>query len=254
MTRKSRRGLWKFVSICLFPTMVAACLGCRSDPTAGSNLGARPTDPQAATTGLESSKSTKQTDSIDKSSGEPPLSDPAIVVASAEQTLNHSPEQTSRKETGSRTQSEASDKAFPIDLPTALRLAGANNLQIRFAQHRLSESLARLDGAEVLWLPSISAGPLYNKHDGRIQDTRGDVIEVSRNAAFIGGGPVAAFHLADAIFEPLAARQLVRANQAAMTRTMNDIDGGEAEECDPPALEAHVEQHEIEQQAERYEQ
>ena len=222
MTRKSRRGLWRFVTFCLSPAVVAACLGCRSYPTAGSNLGARPTDPQAATTGLESSKSTKPTDSIGKSSEELPLSDPAIVVASAEQTLNHSPQQTAREKADAPTQSEASEKPFPIDLPTALRLAGANNLQIQFAQHRLSESLARLDGAEVLWLPTISAGPLYNKHDGRIQDTRGDVIEVSRNAAFIGGGPVAAFHLADAIFEPLAARQFVRANQAAMTRTMND--------------------------------
>jgi outer membrane protein TolC len=111
---------------------------------------------------------------------------------------------------------------MPIDLATALRLAGANNLQIQFAQQRLAEAFARLDGAEVLWLPSISAGPNYSKHDGRLQDVEGNVIEVSRNSAFIGGGPTMSFHLADALFEPLAACQVVRAEQAAVARTTND--------------------------------
>jgi outer membrane protein TolC len=117
---------------------------------------------------------------------------------------------------------EAKRQDMPIDLSTALRLAGANNLQIQFAQQRLAEAFARLDGAEVLWLPSLSAGPLYNKHDGRLQETEGNVIEVSRNSAFIGGGPTMSFHLADALFEPLAACQLVRAEQAAVARTTND--------------------------------
>jgi outer membrane protein TolC len=111
---------------------------------------------------------------------------------------------------------------MPIDLATALRLAGANSLQIQFAQQRLAEACARLDGAEVLWLPSLSAGPLYNKHDGRLQETEGNVIEVSRNSAFVGGGPSISFHLTDALFEPLAACQLVRAEQAAVARTTND--------------------------------
>jgi outer membrane protein TolC len=119
-------------------------------------------------------------------------------------------------------QTHAATADYPIDLPTALRLAGANNLQIQFAQHRLAEAFARLEGAEVLWLPSLSAGPFYNKHDGRLQETAGNVIEVSRNSAFIGGGPTFSFHIADAIFEPLAARQIVRANEAAITRTTND--------------------------------
>ncbi len=117
---------------------------------------------------------------------------------------------------------QAAAQDAPIDLPTALRLAGANNLQVQFAQYRLAEAHARLEGAEILWLPSLSAGPLYNKHDGRIQETRGDVLEASRNSAFIGGGPTMSFHVADAIYEPLAARQVVRANEAALARATND--------------------------------
>lgn len=125
---------------------------------------------------------------------------------------------------------DTTPKTFPIDLATSLRLGGGNNLQIQLAHHRVVEAQARLDGAEALWLPTVTLGAGWNKHDGRIQDTRGDVLEVSRNAAYVGtaptlvmgGGPISSVDLTDALFEPLAACQIVRASKAALTRTMND--------------------------------
>ena len=150
MTRTSKLGLCRFVTVCLCPAVVAACLGCRSYPTTGPDLGAWTADRSASMTGLETGKSTKAADSVGKSSDESSLSSERIVLASSEQSSNHASENTARKEADAATQSGASQQAFPIDLPTALRLAGANNLQIQFAQHRVSESLARLDGAEVL--------------------------------------------------------------------------------------------------------
>jgi len=128
---------------------------------------------------------------------------------------------------------------YPIDLPTTFALAGGNNLQIRRAAERVNAAAARLTAARALWIPSIAAGPVYNNHSGRIQDTRGDVIEVSRSSLFTGGaavlgdspanagsgGPARMFvdlSLADAYFQPLAARQLVRAAAADRTSTFND--------------------------------
>jgi outer membrane protein TolC len=127
---------------------------------------------------------------------------------------------------------------YPIDLATALQLAGAGNLQIALARERIREAQARLEGARALWLPSVNVGVGYNKHDGRIQDTRGEVIEVSRNSLFVGGGPsvgtfgasgastqprlVTGISLADALFAPLAERQTVRATQAAAATRFND--------------------------------
>ncbi|MBI2478360.1 MAG: hypothetical protein HYV60_06880, partial [Planctomycetia bacterium] len=73
-------------------------------------------------------------------------------------------------------------------VPTALGLAGANNLQIAFAVERVQQAVARLDQADVLWVPSLNAGVIYNNHAGRIQATEGDVIEVSRNSLFVGAG------------------------------------------------------------------
>src|SRR5690349_10902966 len=49
-------------------------------------------------------------------------------------------------------------KPFPINLPTALTLAGANPLDIQIAQERLEASAAAMARANVLWLPNISAG------------------------------------------------------------------------------------------------
>lgn len=127
---------------------------------------------------------------------------------------------------------------YPIDLPTALRLAGANNLQIALARERVFEAQSRLDAADVLWVPSLGAGVMYNKHDGRLQATEGDVQEVSRNSLFVGGGPVLSnapltggaggprlfvdLSLADVYFEPLAAQQSVQAADAGQSAVFND--------------------------------
>lgn len=130
-------------------------------------------------------------------------------------------------------------ETYAIDLASALALAGANSLQIRLARERVIESQTNLDEARLMWVPSLRGGIGYNKHDGRIQDTRGDVIEAGRNSLFVGGGAGLGSHpltgasggparffvdlsLADAAFEPLVARQFLRADRAAVTSTMNN--------------------------------
>lgn len=128
---------------------------------------------------------------------------------------------------------------YPIDLTTALRLAGANHLQIALATERIREANAKLDQAKVLWVPSINAGVGYNRHDGPIQDTSGNVIDVSRQSLYAGGGPTVGssplsggasgparlfvdLSTADILFEPLAARQNVQATRHARRVAEND--------------------------------
>ena len=124
---------------------------------------------------------------------------------------------------------EESDR-MPIDLPTALKLAGANNLQIRYTKERLRQAEAQWDGAKGLWLPTLFWGTGYRKHDGRIQSMSGEIHEVSRNAGFVGlsptnimgGGPISTIDVTNAIYEPLAARQMVRARHFELAKIMND--------------------------------
>jgi len=127
-------------------------------------------------------------------------------------------------------------ETYPIDLMTALHLADASNLQIAVAREQIRQAWARADASRALWLPSIRAGMNFNKHEGPIQDIRGSVFPVSRGAAFSGlgagtfgaGSPMvpgiyANFHLADAWFQPLAARQAAYARRHAAAATANDV-------------------------------
>jgi outer membrane protein TolC len=110
---------------------------------------------------------------------------------------------------------------FPIDLPTAFRLADAQNPQIQFARERILAAGAELDRASVLWIPSLTLGSQWTRHDGQIQQVTGGVITVSRSALFAGAGAAARTNLADAIFEPLAARQALSARVATEQVTLN---------------------------------
>lgn len=124
-----------------------------------------------------------------------------------------------------------------IDLPTALRLADANNLLVAAAREQIAVASARVDAANVLWLPSLRGGTNYNRHDGAIQDVRGIQFNTTRGALYAGAGagiygagtPIipgiyANFHLVDALFQPLAARQFAASrNQAAAAETNDTL-------------------------------
>lgn len=127
----------------------------------------------------------------------------------------------------------------PIDFPTVLQLAGADNWNVQIAQQRVKEASARYCEAKNAWLPSLTFALAYNHHEGEIQGTDGTVIPVSRSSTFIGAGAGIAnaplnggsggpprmfvdFSIADAIFRPLAARRMLGAEQARNNRVFND--------------------------------
>jgi outer membrane protein TolC len=116
----------------------------------------------------------------------------------------------------------ADDRPLPIDLPTALRLAGVRPLDIAAATQQIQIAAAQLRGAQVLWLPTLYVGTDYARHDGQVQDTTGDVAGNSHSAFLLGAGPSAVFAMSDAIFAPLAARQELQARRAAMQTARND--------------------------------
>lgn len=113
-------------------------------------------------------------------------------------------------------------KALPINLPTALRLAGVRPLDVQAAAQRIRAGAAQLRQAQVLWLPTIYSGTDYYRHDGQNQLVQGPIFNSSKSSFLLGGGPYAVFALSDAMFLPLAQRQVVRAQQAARQATVND--------------------------------
>jgi outer membrane protein TolC len=95
-------------------------------------------------------------------------------------------------------------------------------VEIAVASERIRLALAQLEQAQVLWLPTLSTGVDYFRHDGRIQDVQGNLFDTSKSTLMVGTGPVAVFALSDAIFAPLAARQITRAQEAGLQVARND--------------------------------
>ena len=138
----------------------------------------------------------------------------------------------------------------PIDLVGALRLAGARDLDIAIARERVCQAMAELEQARALWLPSLFIGPNWIRHDGQAQVVEGPVRTISKSSLFLGAtaaagssvsGPVPAggpaqvtglttvLRISDAIFTPLAARQVVEARRAGVQAATNDALLGVAE-------------------------
>jgi outer membrane protein TolC len=116
----------------------------------------------------------------------------------------------------------APDRPLPINLPTALLLANVRPLDIALASQRIRLADAELQRANVLWLPTVLIGPDYYRHDGQVQDVAGNVFGTSKTDLMLGAGPLAIFAVTDAIFGPLAARQVVRARTADLQSATND--------------------------------
>jgi outer membrane protein TolC len=116
----------------------------------------------------------------------------------------------------------ACDRPLPINLPTALQLAGARPLDIAVAAERIRLAAADLQRANVLWLPTVYLGVDYYRHDGQLQDVAGNIFGTSKSALLFGAGPSAVFAVTDALFEPLAARQVLRARESTLQTARND--------------------------------
>ncbi|MFO0892681.1 MAG: TolC family protein [Isosphaeraceae bacterium] len=148
---------------------------------------------------------------------------------------------------------------FPIDLTTALRLAEAENPVIAEARVRISEALAVQQQARALLLPSLNAGVNYHGHVGNLQRSSGRILNLSEQSLYFGGGagataagsiglaasqardirfPVSFLandapgsvpavniysELAEAIYQPLAARQAVAGARFAAAATANHV-------------------------------
>ncbi len=103
-----------------------------------------------------------------------------------------------------------------IDLPTALRLAGAQNLDVQMAAEKIREAQANRDSAVEKFLPWLFAGATYRAHNHLIQDVGGSVIQADKQSYAPGATLNVQTDLGDAIFKTLEARQLLQAGRHAL--------------------------------------
>jgi outer membrane protein TolC len=121
---------------------------------------------------------------------------------------------------GAAAQAAGANETLRIDLPSALRLADERNLDVAIYVERVAEADAKLTQARLLAVPSLRVGASTIRHDGTLQETSGNIVDADRVARFsglgvgaVGAGDVSqpglsvSVDIADAIFQPLVARQ-----------------------------------------------
>ncbi|MEW5702033.1 MAG: TolC family protein [Candidatus Zixiibacteriota bacterium] len=104
-------------------------------------------------------------------------------------------------------QTEVGLPVLPIDLTTALRLAGEQSPRVAAA-----EATARAASGELLstyerFLPSVSAGWQLQRHEGRTQATQGEFLDVDKQSQRVGGLIAARWDFSSALFSTLSAHQ-----------------------------------------------
>ncbi len=182
-------------------TVGAACTGLDTDPVVGQNQ----PPPLAAPT----VSATPQTGWQPIGAAETPAAQLPRISESQPATLPPA-------------QPADNDVPLPINLATALRLADARPLVIAAAQASMRTALAQYDEAKVLWLPNLYLGGSWYRHDGATQGNSGIGYVNTHNQLMAGGGLTAVVSTADAIFAPLAARQLVRSRTSDVVAARND--------------------------------
>jgi len=76
----------------------------------------------------------------------------------------------------------------PIDLASALQLAGVQNPEILLARERVTEAVALRQLAAAQFLPNINAGTNFDSHTGTLQRANGSILEVNRGSLYVGLG------------------------------------------------------------------
>jgi len=104
----------------------------------------------------------------------------------------------------------------PIDLPTTLRLAGANNLDVQIAREKVNETRAAQDAARARFFPWLEPSIVVRRHEGNIQAVNGPIIDADKQSLAAGVALNAQVDLGEAYFQELVAHQVTRGSEAAL--------------------------------------
>lgn len=142
---------------------------------------------------------------------EPPLPPPVVGVTQ----LPDSPPATTEKV-------RQATNRVPISLDAVLRLVHDQNGQVGLARERLQEAYTEQALAQKRWLPEISVGVGYWRHEGGIQDFDGDLVRSSYGSALAGADVRGKLDLRDAIFQRLEAERKIWQQKGELSRFTSD--------------------------------
>ncbi len=110
-----------------------------------------------------------------------------------------------------------------VDLPTVMRLAGANNDEIELARVKHTETIAESKLAWQRFWPSLTLGAAYRRTDGNVQDIAGAVFDVSKQQYTVGPNIMIDWSPGDMYYSALSAKQRVLAAEQLLEKSRRDI-------------------------------
>lgn len=109
-----------------------------------------------------------------------------------------------------------------VSLDAVFRLAEVNNPRLAAGRERLGAACLGEDIAAKGWLPEVTAGISYFRHEGGIQLQEGPLIHSSTGSLFAGAGLDARFAPAEKIFRELAASRERLQTQAELRQLTSE--------------------------------
>jgi outer membrane protein TolC len=113
-------------------------------------------------------------------------------------------------------------KVVPINLDTILRLAEQQNVKINLAREKLNEANANKAVADKAWLPDISVGTSYYRHEGGIADFQGDLVHSSYGSFFAGLELKGTLDLAEAVYQRVDAERQIWQQRGELQRMTSE--------------------------------
>ena len=98
-----------------------------------------------------------------------------------------------------------------VNLATVMRLAGAQNLDIRLATERLAEAWAQHEAARMQFFPYLTPSFGFRRHEGNIQTVDGQIIDADKESLGIGVAVTLQLDLGEAYYKSLTTKKLASA-------------------------------------------
>ena len=98
-----------------------------------------------------------------------------------------------------------------VNLAAVMRLAGAQNLDIRLATERLAVAWAQHEAANMQFFPYLTPGFAYRRHEGNIQTVDGQIIDADKESLGLGVAVTLQLDLGEAYYRSLTTKKLASA-------------------------------------------
>ena len=115
------------------------------------------------------------------------------------------------------------NEVLPIDLETVLRLAEEQNAQIGVARHKVGESMMSGQSGVAAWLPQVTAGMAYYRHEGGIQNPDGTFVQSSTGAFYPGLDISGLISAKDIVYKRVNAERQHWQGKADLSKVTNEV-------------------------------